>query len=449
MMKLFKRFAVLLMIIALVVISFGCSSAHDGYRAADGVGGYAPSKIIDGAVGFDDEMLEVAPEGEYSAADDAETSVEEEVQRPVGLITASAWNDNQYYDYYLTLFDEEKTEIGQNGEETTTKGKFRSYYENARWGFDNTSRVKVTVKAGETPAAGAVVTYFLQDQSKMSAVADANGVCYIFPDTATGSVTVSSGSYSATAEFDAENRDLEVQLDGAVAKAAIIKLMFVVDVTGSMGDELNYLTAELDDVIKRVAAANGQIDIDLAFLFYRDNGDKVKFDYYDFMGVTRQENLTAQLNNLAKQRAEGGGDYPEALDEALEMAINKNWGNENSTKIIFHVFDAPPHEEKSNQACYQRAARGAAAKGIRINPVLCSGADLLCEYLARQTAILTGGHFVYVTDDSGIGNAHYDPNIPNAVVERLNDLIVRLVDGYYTGEFADPVDWKTATAGNN
>ena len=56
---------------------------------------------------------------------------------------------------------------------------------------------------------------------------------------------------------------------------------------------------------------------------------------------------------------------------------------------------------------------------------------------------MTGGTFVYVTDDSGIGGSHHDPEIPNAVVEKLNDLLVRLINGYHGGEFADPVDWKS------
>ena len=60
----------------------------------------------------------------------------------------------------------------------------------------------------------------------------------------------------------------------------------------------------------------------------------------------------------------------------------------------------------------------------------------------RQEAIYTGGTFIFVTDDSGIGGQHLDPDIPDAVVERLNDLMVRIVDGYHTGTFAEPVAWK-------
>jgi hypothetical protein len=88
------------------------------------------------------------------------------------------------------------------------------------------------------------------------------------------------------------------------------------------------------------------------------------------------------------------------------------------------------------------AVTAAAKKGIRICPVLCSGADTLTEYVMRQAAIYTGGTFVFVTDDSGIGGAHHDPQLPNVTVEKLNSLMVRLINGYHSGVFAEPIDWR-------
>ena len=49
---------------------------------------------------------------------------------------------------------------------------------------------------------------------------------------------------------------------------------------------------------------------------------------------------------------------------------------------------------------------------------------------------------MWITNDSGIGGDHYDPDVKNAVVERLNDLLVRLINGYKTGIFADPIPYK-------
>ena len=91
---------------------------------------------------------------------------------------------------------------------------------------------------------------------------------------------------------------------------------------------------------------------------------------------------------------------------------------------------------------FNAAVVQAAEKGIRICPILCSGAAEITEYTMCQAAIYTGGTFIFATDDSGIGNSHYDPNIPNVTVELLNSMIVRLVKGYNTGEFENPIYWR-------
>ena len=221
--------------------------------------------------------------------------------------------------------------------------------------------------------------------------------------------------------------------------------MFVVDVTGSMGDELSFLNNEIADVVNRVAQADSATQINLALLFYRDHVDSEVFKYYDFEDVTNAQGLAKQQAAIAAQRASGGGDYAEAVEEALAMAVEKQWSEAATTKIIFQVLDAPPHSGTNNQTKMNAAAIAAAAKGIRVCPVLCSGADEVTEYVMRQTAVYTGGTFVFVTDDSGIGNPHYDPNLPNVTVEALNSLMVRLINGYHSGSFADPIDWRQDT----
>ena len=522
MKKTLKSTLLAVLAILMSTLFFACSlapksarnGADDGYAGEYGAGDYAPSGAIGGIVpdaaiggyaGIDGGRYGYKMEGasggtpytddmagyeEIETGETEETDVgKQDVLRPAGLMTASAWDDNKYYDYFLSLYEagddpevdiqdeptiypevtdglkvggrsgdlsvgsdeitvgSDEAEDGEGSSERKVSGKFYRYLVNDSWGFDPTNRVKVTVNADGNPVAGAKVSYFDKDQRTLYAVTDANGIAYIFPGEGGGTFTVKSGEYSVSGEYTADGRDVAVDLVGAEQKANVIKLMFVVDVTGSMGDEISYLTSELVDVITRIASGNPQVRIDLALLFYRDDGDSEKMKYHDFMTVTEGTGLNVQLNNISRQFASGGGDYPEALDEALEIAVGADWGDENSTKVLFHVYDAPPHARAENKARYEKAVKAAAEKGIRLNPVLCSGADGLCEYLARQAAIYTAGQFIYVTDDSGIGNSHYDPDIPNAVVERLNDLIVRLVNGYFCGVFAEPVDWRTATVG--
>ena len=392
------------------------------------------NKTVFARGGFDGGIAEAAYAYDVKRGDSALPEEEEiaggnvsEVTQPrAGQITAGAQDDNRYYSQWTGLF--------------APDGKFEVYLSDT-WGMYSQRRVTVTVRNGEAPVAGASVVATGEDGVSFRAVTNANGVAYLFPTAETGTISVTSGTHGNTATFEAEHREVSVNLEGAEEKADVIELMFVVDVTGSMGDEIRYLQAELRDVIAQVAAANANATVNLAFLFYRDTDDSVPFTYVDFKDVTNEKNLNAHQKILAKQSADGGGDYPEAVDEALAMAISKQW-SANATKLIFLVLDAPAHDGQENKTRFAKAVSDAAEKGIRICPVLASGADLLCEYTTRSAALLTGGTFVFITDDSGIGGEHYDPDLPNLTVEYLNACLVRLINGYHTGTFADPVSWR-------
>ena len=347
-----------------------------------------------------------------------------------GLMTASAWNDNENYDYYKSLFFK--------GQEESDNGKFQKYTDpEYSWGFNSLNRIKVTVNGENGIISGAEVICVVNNEIKFTAKTDNAGVAYLFTDSESGVIRV----LGTETPFDKDNRDLVIKTENSAEKLTEINLMLVIDVTGSMGDELEYLKSELKNVINRVSTATDGAKTNLSVLFYRDDEDQEKFSAFDFTDVTKEENLTGALKFMGKQKASGGGDYPEAVDEALELAMQKKWTD--GVNIIFHVLDAPPHDEKIYQERYNKAVMSAAKQGVRICPLICSGADELCEYLVRQAAIMTGGTFCYVTDHSGIGNSHLDPDIPNAVVEKLNDLMVRLITGYYNGTFESPVDYRT------
>jgi hypothetical protein len=72
-------------------------------------------------------------------------------------------------------------------------------------------------------------------------------------------------------------------------------------------------------------------------------------------------------------------------------------------------------------------ARRAAAKGIRIIPVVCSGMEQSGEYLLRSLALAPNGTYTFLTDHSGIGGSHLEPSTDSYTVEKLNDLLVRVI----------------------
>ena len=67
-------------------------------------------------------------------------------------------------------------------------------------------------------------------------------------------------------------------------------------------------------------------------------------------------------------------------------------------------------------------------QGIRIVPVMSSGADETTETLCRHLALYTGGQFVFLTDDSGVGGSHREPVTTvdyevKPLIQILNDVI--------------------------
>ncbi len=215
-----------------------------------------------------------------------------------------------------------------------------------------------------------------------------------------------------------------VQLDDPAQPAEILDLLFMIDTTGSMGDELSYLQSELADVIDEVRTEVGQsYKLRLSVNFYRDDGDDYIVRPFPFT-----EDIDLALADLAKQSSDGGGDYPEAVTEALDNAIaDHEWSESAVSRLAFLVLDAPPHNDEDRIGTMNVRIKEAAAKGIRVIPVASSGVDKTTEFFLRFIDIATGGTYVFLTNDSGIGGEKIEPTIGEYQVEYLNDLLVRLI----------------------
>lgn len=212
---------------------------------------------------------------------------------------------------------------------------------------------------------------------------------------------------------------LEIETDCNTSNK--IDIAFVVDATGSMGDEIDYLKLELEDVLTKTFEKYNNVELRAASVFYRDLGDEYVTKHIDF-----NTDLLKVLNFIKLQSAEAGGDVPEAVDAALATALDSlNWSKDARTKIMFLILDAPPHQEA--QAKMFKLIQKAAAMGIRVVPIVCSGADKSTEFLMRSIALATNGTYVFLTNHSGIGKAHIEPTTDSYNVELLNDLLPRII----------------------
>ena len=204
-----------------------------------------------------------------------------------------------------------------------------------------------------------------------------------------------------------------------------LDLGFLVDATGSMGDEMAFLQSELKDIVRRVRSVEPDLDIRMSVVFYRDRGDAFITKWLPF---TRSADDAVSF--ISGTTADGGGDYPEDMNSGLEAMMRQHWSRDAVPQMLFLLADAPPQQYAGQDYTYHEAIQDAAANGIAIYPVAASGVDKPTEFLFRAMAVMTGGKYVFLTDDSGVGNSHEEPDITGYKVEKLNDLMVREIRSY-------------------
>ena len=239
---------------------------------------------------------------------------------------------------------------------------------------------------------------------------------------------------------------------GMAAQRPRLDLVFLVDATGSMGDEIAKLKTSMRAISQQISQLPGQPDICYGLVAYRDRGDDFITRTHDFT-----DDLGAFLQMLARVQAGGGGDTPEALNEALHEAVHgMSWRTE-AARLVVLVADAPPHLDYGGcvappeaqgfgppggrravlgrpRACpqYDVDMQAALAKGIKVFAVGASGLDPVGEYIYRQIAQYTAGRFVFLTyrdaADPGSGPGAQTPHdVSHYSVQTLDRLIVRLV----------------------
>ncbi|MFE8605698.1 vWA domain-containing protein [Archangium violaceum] len=205
-----------------------------------------------------------------------------------------------------------------------------------------------------------------------------------------------------------------------------LDVAFVVDATGSMGDEINYLKAEIQNIVDSVRGTYPDVSARFALVMYRDDGDEYVVRSFDF--VSSESTFRGWL---AQQSANGGGDYPEAMERGLGAIHQLSWRTGNTARLTFLVADAPTHAE--NYQAFLREANRARLSGIKVYPVAASGVADEAEYLMRVAAQLTLGRYIFLTDDSRIGGSHAEPHIPCYQVQLLKHLLVRAIGSELAG----------------
>ncbi|MDB4937481.1 MAG: hypothetical protein JWP87_4453 [Labilithrix sp.] len=222
-----------------------------------------------------------------------------------------------------------------------------------------------------------------------------------------------------------------------------LDISLVIDTTGSMGDEIAYLQTEFDALAATIQAKYPGAAQHWSLVLYKDTMDEYVTRWFDFRADTVEFR-----SKLAAQSAGGGADFPEAADQGLSIAHRLSWRTSPSTaKLMFWVADAPHHAEKAQKMT--DAIRGARDKGIHIYPVASSGIDEMTELTMREAAQITGGRYLFLTDDSGVGNDHKEASVPCYFVTKLDNAILRMVDVELSGAYREPTAAELVRSGGN
>ncbi|MCP5100104.1 MAG: VWA domain-containing protein [Chloroflexi bacterium] len=208
---------------------------------------------------------------------------------------------------------------------------------------------------------------------------------------------------------------------------ARLDVLFLIDATGSMADEIFQLKENIRAIAAQIDALPVQPDVRFGMVTYRDRGDAYLTNVTDF--TPNVEQFAAEL---AQVEAAGGGDYPEDLNEALSQAIHQpEWRVENTVSLVFLVADAPPHLDYGQENHYAAELMEAAERGIKIYPIASSGLDSQGEYVFRQLAQVTNGRFIFLTygaEGAGSTGTETDLNVSDYTVSSLDGLVVKIVE---------------------
>ena len=170
-----------------------------------------------------------------------------------------------------------------------------------------------------------------------------------------------------------------------------LDLLFVLDTTGSMGEEIQRLKTTIELINLNLSSLSTKPMVRFGMVLYKDRGDE-----YVTRVVPFTEDLQAFQSRLDQVEASGGGDTPEDLQAALEEATKMSW-NRGGVRLAFIVTDAPPHLDYGQGYTYARAAEQAKEKGIKFFSVGTGGLDLLGEVVLRQIAQYTSAKYIFLT----------------------------------------------------
>jgi hypothetical protein len=136
----------------------------------------------------------------------------------------------------------------------------------------------------------------------------------------------------------------------------------------------------------------------MGLVAFRDRGDAYVTKVLDL-----SQDLDSMYAKLMDLKAQGGGDGPESVNQALYDAINRiSWSKDESVyKVAFLIGDAPPHMDYNDDVKFPVTLELARQKGIIVNTIQ-SGQNRMTVPVWQNIAQLGDGEYFQVENS---GNA--------------------------------------------
>lgn len=177
-----------------------------------------------------------------------------------------------------------------------------------------------------------------------------------------------------------------------------IEVCFVLDTTGSMGGLIAGAKEKIWSMANEIISANPTPEVCIGLIAYRD-----KTDAYTTKVYPLSNDIDDIYAKLMAFKAQGGGDTPESVNQALNEGVTKmKWSKDkNVLKVIFLVGDAPPHMDYKQDVKYLDSCKLAMKKDLIINTIQC-GNMVATTPIWQEIARSAEGKFARILQGGGV-----------------------------------------------
>jgi Mg-chelatase subunit ChlD len=209
-------------------------------------------------------------------------------------------------------------------------------------------------------------------------------------------------------------------------KKPAVEVTFCLDTTGSMNGLIEGAKLKIWGICNQILNGRPMPLLKVGLVAFRDKGDDYVTKVYDL-----RDDLDEVYADVQTFTAAGGNDTPEAVNQALDDAVNKiKWSTDKKTlRIVFLVGDAPPHMDYPDDVKYPITCARAVDRGILINTIQC-GNDPDCTKYWKDIAEKANGSYVAIPQRGGVRDVH------TPFDKRLGEINAELARG--TLLFGDP-----------